>query len=220
MSKRLGSRYTSGSHARLAQGQEPDAPAVKREAEEEEPGKGAAVVDDTSPNIPFANTDEFYHKLGLFYFAWTQTDLAIDCAVWKAGTETPEQVHERVAGMQFGSKCEYFRSLLSDGKFENTEKVKDLLTRITDHSMRNIFAHSFLASDEGSVTFIHRRVQGGQYRVNWHTFTRDDFLDHVSEFVQLYFDFQRAVGLSDWEVAGFAAAARPLTPTPPSASSE
>jgi hypothetical protein len=173
------------------------------------------VVDDTSPKIPFANTNEFYHKLGLFYFAWSRTDLVIDCAVWKAlEPATPEQAHQRIGVMKFGRKCEYFRSLLPTSKFENIETVKDLLTRITEHSMRNVFAHSFLASDQGSVTFIHRwRERGGQYRVNWHPFTRDQFLNHVDEFIQLSFDFQKAVGLSDWEVAGFAAAARPLTST-------
>jgi hypothetical protein len=186
----------------------PDAPAVKREAEED---WRAAV-------IPFATSDEFYHRLGLFYAAWSRTDLVIDCAIWKALAVTPAQAHKRVAAMNFGRKCDAFRNLLpASTKFENIDEVKGLLTRITDHSMRNVFAHSFLASDEGSsVTFIHR--ERGQYRVKEHTFTRDQFLNHVDEFVQLSFDFQKAVGLSDWEVAGFGAAALSLASTPPSAS--
>jgi hypothetical protein len=172
------------------------------------------VADDTNPKKPFANTDEFYHKLGLFYFAWSRTDPVIDCAVWKASEPAPaEQVHEQIAPMNFARKCKHFRSLLPTSKFKDIEKVEKLLTRITDHSMRNVFAHSFLASDIDSVTFINRWRQGGQYRVNWHPFTRDQFLNHVDDFIQLSLDFQRAVGLSDWEVAGFAAAARPLTPT-------
>jgi hypothetical protein len=61
------------------------------------------VVDDT---LPFANTDKFYHQIGLFYFVWTRTDLVIDWALWKAlKTATPEQAHERVAGLPFGRKC-------------------------------------------------------------------------------------------------------------------
>jgi hypothetical protein len=177
------------------------------------------VVDDTHAKIPFANTDEFHHQIGLFYFAWTRTDLIIDCAFWKAlKTATPEQVHERVAGLTFGKKCADFRACLLDSKFENIEKVKDLLRRIIDHSMRNVFAHSFVVSHEGSVTFIHRRKErDGPYRVDWHTFTRAQFLKHVDEFIQLSFAFQTAVGVSDWEVAGFAVAARPSKPTPPSA---
>jgi hypothetical protein len=69
--------------------------------------------------------------------------------MWKAsGTETAEEAHERSARMKFSDKCKRFRILLDGGKIPNGEKVKDLLTRIEDHSMRNVFAHSFLASDE------------------------------------------------------------------------
>jgi hypothetical protein len=173
VSKRLGSRYRSGA-GRAARG-----------------GgglgtiEGAAVADDTNPKKPFANTDEFYHKLGLFYFAWSRTDLVIDCAVWKASEPAPE-VHEQIAPMNFARKCKHFRSLLPTSKFKDIEKVEKLLTRIPDHSMRNVFAHSFLASDIDSVTFIDRWQQGGgPYRVDWHPFTRDQFLNHVEDFIQL-----------------------------------
>jgi hypothetical protein len=165
--------------------------------------------------VPFANTPEFYTALGCFYAAWSRTDLAIDCAVWKAlKAVTPEQVHERVAAMKFGRKCEYFRSLLPASKFENIEKVKCLLNRITDHSMRNVFAHSFLASDEKSVMFIHRTSHRGQYQANGYEISRERFFKHVGEFVQLSFDFERALGLSDKEVRDFAAAALPVVPIP------
>jgi hypothetical protein len=83
--------------------------------------------------------------------------------MWKAsGTETAEEAHERSARMKLSDKCKRFRILLDGGKIPNGEKVKDLLTRIEDHSMRNVFAHSFLASDEHSVTFIHRKVSVGE----------------------------------------------------------
>jgi hypothetical protein len=94
----------------------------------------------------------FYTALGWFYAIWSRTELAIDCAMWKAsGTETAEEAHERSARMKFSDKCKRFRILLDGGKIPNGEKVKDLLSRIEDHSMRNVFAHSFLASDEHSV---------------------------------------------------------------------
>jgi hypothetical protein len=162
---------------------------------------------------PFANTPEFYAALGWFYAVWSRTELTIDCAVWKAlGTETPEHAHERSAGTKFGDKCKHFRSLLDGGKLPNGDKVKDMLTRIENHSMRNVFAHSFLASDEHSVTFIHRKVERRKYKATGYTISRDDFLDHVQNFVQLCFDFEQAVGLSHREVANFAAMAMPLAP--------
>jgi hypothetical protein len=116
-------------------------------------------------------------------------DLAIDCAAWKALGERarPEAVHKRVAAMTFARKCDYFRSQLSDDKFENIARITGLLTQITDHVLlRNAFAHSFLASDERSVQFIHRRRRGD---LIGYVFTREEFLSFVAEFVQLSFDF-------------------------------
>jgi hypothetical protein len=160
---------------------------------------------------PFANTPAFYTALGLFYAAWSRTELAIDCAMWKAaGTETAERAHERSARTKFSDKCKHFRTLLDCGKIPNDEKVKDLLTRIEQESMRNVFAHSFLATDEHSVTFIHRKVERGKYQPTWYKIACDDFIDHVQSFVQLSFDFEQAVGLSHKEVADFAAMAMPL----------
>jgi hypothetical protein len=170
------------------------------------PIREAVVVDDTHAKIPFANSTEFYAALGRFHAAWSRADLVIDCAIWKAGTETQEDVHKRVAGMQFGPKCDYFLSLLPTSKFENIQKVEELLRLITD-AKRNEFSHSFLASDEGSVSFIYRKTRKDKYEVKQATVTPEEFFDHVEEFIHLSFDFQSAVGLSDWEVAGFAAAA-------------
>jgi hypothetical protein len=135
---------------------------------------------------PFANTPAFYSALGWFYAVWSQTELAIDCAIWKAsGTETAERAHERAARTKFSDKCKHLRTLLDGGRIPHGEKVKDLLTQIETHSMRNVFAHSFLATDEHSVTFIHRKVKHGKYQATTYQISRDGFLDHVQNFVQL-----------------------------------
>jgi hypothetical protein len=155
--------------------------------------------------LPFANTPAFYTALGQFYAAWSRTELAIDCATWKAlGTESAEQAHARSAGMRFSDKCKRLRTLLNEGKIPNSENAKDLLAQIENYG-RNIFAHSFLASDEHSVTFIHRKVERGKYLLTGYTIPRDGFIDHVQDFVQLSFDFENAVGLTDKEVADFGA---------------
>jgi hypothetical protein len=135
---------------------------------------------------PFANTPAFYTALGWFYAVWSRTELAIDCAIWKAsGTETAERAHERAAHTKFSDKCKHLRALLDGGKIPNCEKAQDLLTWIEHQSMRNVFAHSFLATDEHSVTFIHRKVEGGKYQPTTYTIACDDFIDHVQNFVQL-----------------------------------
>jgi hypothetical protein len=175
------------------------------------------VVDDTHAKIPFANTDEFYHQTGLFYFVWTRTDLVIDWAFWKAlKTATPEQAHERVAGLSFGRKCAEFRTLLLDSKeFENIEKVRSASAHHQRLDAKRLCA--FVSCLGRRVRDIHSPKERGSSVSDWHTFTRAEFLNHVHEFIQLSVDFQTAVGVSDWDLAGFAAAARPSKPTPPSA---
>jgi hypothetical protein len=168
------------------------------------------VADDSGRKKAFANTTRFYTALGLFYAAWSRAELAIDCAMWKAlGTETPEQAHERSARTKFSDKCKRFRTLLDGSKASHSEKVKDLLRQIENYG-RNVLAHSFLASDERSVTFIHRKVERGRYQAMGYTIPCDDFIEHVQGFVQLSFDFEQAAGLTSKEVADFAAMAIPL----------
>jgi hypothetical protein len=156
---------------------------------------------------PFANTPEFYDAFGRFYAAWSRAELAIDCAIWKVlGTESAEQAHERSARMRFSDKCKQLQTLLNEGKIPNSEKAKELLTEIENQG-RNIFAHSFLASDEHSVTFIHRKIEQGKYQAPAYTIPRACFLDHVRQFLQLCLDLEQAVGLTDKEVRDFAAMA-------------
>ena len=99
--------------------------------------------------MPFAKTPEFYTALGFFYAIWSQIELTIDYATWKAfgGTETPEQAHARSAGAKFSDKCKEFRTLLEARNVCGDERMKELLAQI-ENSMRNVFAHSFMATDE------------------------------------------------------------------------
>src|SRR5262245_41976369 len=136
--------------------------------------------------LPFANTNEFYAALGMFYAAWSRTDLVIDCAIWKAGTETPTEVHKRVAALKFKDKCKHFRGLLRVSTFENIDEIETLLTLIADHAKRNEFAHSFLASDGDSVAFIYRRSsKKAGYEVTQAKATREQFLQHVDTFLNM-----------------------------------
>jgi hypothetical protein len=157
---------------------------------------------------PFANTPEFFTALGLFYAAWSRAELAIDCAIWKAlETETAEQAHERSAGMKFSAKCKQLRTLLDAGP--TGHKARELLGQIENYG-RNVFAHSFLASDARPVTFIHRKMEAKKYQATGYTITREDFIVHVQDFVQLSFNFEQAIGLLPNEVADFAVMAIPL----------
>jgi hypothetical protein len=158
----------------------------------------------------FASTDEFYRALGGFFAAWSRVELAIDCAIWKAlGTETPEEAHKRSAGTKFSHKCKQLQTLIDDGKVPR--EAKGLLDQIQNDSLRNVFAHSILASDEHMVLFIHRNIErpSKEYRPIAYKLTRAEFLTHVAEFAQLSLRFEQATGLTDKEVRVFASMALP-----------
>jgi hypothetical protein len=59
--------------------------------------------------------------------------------------------------------------------------------------------------------FVHRKVERGTYQPMAYRFSSDEFIEHVQSFVQLSVDFQQAIGLSDEQVAEFAAFALPLS---------
>src|SRR5262249_5930776 len=133
---------------------------------------------------PYANTPEFNELLGRFYAAWSRVEIVLDCAIWKVLGTTPEQAHAVVAGMEFGRKAAVLRSLLPGSQFKNVEQLKGILTRITKTSLRNIFSHSFMATDKDYVMFIHRSSQG-QYEVKLYKFTPEQFKTHVGDFLAL-----------------------------------
>jgi hypothetical protein len=166
--------------------------------------------------LPFAKTPEFYTALGYFYAIWSQIELTIGYATWKAlGSETPEEAHARIASTKFSDQCKKLRTLLESNKISNGERVKELLTQIEDSSMRNVFAHSFMATDEHWVTFVHRKIgrrqHGKKYEVTACCFSRQDFFNHVQNFQQLCLAFNQAVvGQSEKEFRTFAAMAIPL----------
>jgi hypothetical protein len=156
---------------------------------------------------PFANTIPFYTMLGLFYAAHSSAELTLDCAICRVLKLTPEQTHVLVATWEYGRKAAVLRSLLKGSAYNNKEaEIKGYLTKI-GKSLRNTFAHSFLASDEHHVTFVHRTATQGEYSCIGYNFTPDGFGRHVQDFVQLAHDFEKALGLSHSEIAEFAAAA-------------
>jgi hypothetical protein len=157
-------------------------------------------------SIPFANTDGFYRHLGLFYASWSAMDLDVDYAIGKLLKITPEQTHALVAGLEFGRKTALLRSLLTQSHYKNVEELKGYLTYFRKLSLRNVFTHSFIASDQKRVSFIHRKSQD-EYSAIGYTFTAEDFVTHVNDFVQVVRKFKSAIGFSQNEVADFAAAA-------------
>jgi len=61
--------------------------------------------------------------------------------------------HRLVAALKFSKKVKLLRSLLDKSEYGNVAQLQDFLDRIENNSLRNVFAHSFLASDVSSITF-------------------------------------------------------------------
>jgi hypothetical protein len=155
----------------------------------------------------FAHHPRFYSHLGWFYAAWTSLDLTIDYAIHKCLKISPEQTHQLVSGMEFGKKVALLRSLLNKSDYENGPQLKGFLTKFTKESLRNVFTHSFIASDHDYVSFVHRTSFQGEYSCTVYKFDPDGFVTHVKKFVQLASDFEKALGLSPEILGEFAGAA-------------
>lgn len=153
---------------------------------------------------PFANTGDFYTALGRFYAVWSAVELDIDCAIGKLKQLPPEEAHRLVAAMKFSKKLDVLRFLLDNSKYENVAQLKEFLDRIENETLRNVFAHSFMASDSSSVSFYHRRSRQGQYSCEPYRFEAENFFVHVQNFAQLAHDFERAFGFAQKEVGKFA----------------
>jgi len=144
---------------------------------------------------PFANTPVFNASFGAFYAAWTAVELNIDFAIWRILKIPAESAHALVGPVEFGRKAAILRSLLPSSDYKNVEQIKRHLTRLSSASLRNVFAHSFMASDATSVTFIHRTGQG-QYQAQGYRFEAVKFVEHVKSFTQEAEDFEHALGIT------------------------
>jgi len=102
------------------------------------------------------DTVDFNATLGFFYGAWAVSDALMDCAIGRTLRLTHAETHIVTAGMPFGRKIALLRSLVNRGNHKNKQKIIQSINTIQNESLRNIFAHSYLASDEKTVSFIER----------------------------------------------------------------
>jgi len=90
-----------------------------------------------------AQTPEFQQQLGLFYAAWSSTELMMDYAIGKLLHLRPHQTHLLTSGMDFGRKLR----LLLHGYKRGRHKRKNVIIGCLNYfwsEKRNIFAHSFM----------------------------------------------------------------------------
>jgi hypothetical protein len=129
------------------------------------------------------------------------------------------------AGMEFGRKAVLLRNLVYRTDHPNKATILHALGRLQNNSKRNVFAHSFLTADSNEIMFIDRS-RGGDYSVTTHTFTIQQWTDHVIGMAKDAGELEDGLQLGEGELHEFALAAintdskSARSPTPPNSSTE
>ncbi|MDP6843857.1 MAG: hypothetical protein QGH73_19470 [Rhodospirillales bacterium] len=157
--------------------------------------------------VHYSYSVEFNMQLGFFYNAWAVTDASLDFTLGKFLRLSHKEAHILTAGMFYGSKTTLLRNLLHQ-QAEDKQKTELLRTLkiIQNDSLRNEFAHAYIASDEKTVSFI-SRSRGGDYKCKEREFTRDEFIKHIDLFIAASKDFYNALEADELEFAQFQHAA-------------
>ena len=149
---------------------------------------------------------KFTTIFGLFHVGWSVAESAIDYAIGQFLQLASEQTHLLTAGIDHGRKIMLLRDLIARSDHANRTELLRTLKIIQNESLRNVLAHSYIASDDKTITFIERR-RGGPYSVKLYEFTLKEFRDHVRKFTQAAQDFEKALGFTREDLSGFLNAA-------------
>jgi hypothetical protein len=154
----------------------------------------------------FGASADFALKLGLFYINWAKTELIIDFAISKFLRISAEQAHFITASIDFGRRAQWLRELVRASDFLNKAALLGALNAIQNDSKRNIFAHSYLSSDDKRVSFI-ERMPFGEFSLRLHQFDAAEFTRHVDNIADHGMALQKALQATDEELDEFAEAA-------------
>ena len=160
-----------------------------------------------NPNLLF--TTEFAELMGKFQGAWASLELVTDVAICRFLKVTAKETHLITAGMTFGRKAQLLAGLVARSEHPKKSEILDAFNKIRGTSKRDTFAHSYIKSDADTVTFLDR-AGGGEFHAKEHTFTLEQFRQHVTDFTQAGGRLYLALGLTDRECNEFANAALSL----------
>jgi hypothetical protein len=159
-----------------------------------------------TPDEPkFGLSTEFQQLLATFYGMWAATDVLVDYTIGMLLELPDEDTHILLAGMEFGRKSRILADLLKRKGPKNKEQLLHSLSTMRN-SKRDLFVHSWIKSDEHSVTFL-SRSKGGDYRATEEKFVNIRFRMHVKGFLEAAQKFQDALEISDERMFAFADAA-------------
>jgi hypothetical protein len=137
----------------------------------------------------------------------------MDWAIGKFLELPHEQTHLITAGLEFGRKAILLRALVARSDWKNKGEIIKHIKTIQEDSKRNIFAHSFMRSDDKRVLFV-ERTNHGAFKVRTHEFEPKSFTAHVRQFIDLAKSLEQELGLTREEIQAFADAADNLAKKP------
>jgi hypothetical protein len=155
-------------------------------------------------------SDDYLVLVGLFQGAWASLELTTDYAIWKFLKVTREQAHLITSGIMFGRKARLLADLIGRSDHPNKAKILGAFNEVRGTmNKRDIFAHSYVWSDQNVVKFIDRQA-GGEYKAKEHRFTLKQFRDYVLEFSLSAERFYLSLGATREEINVFGNAALSL----------
>ena len=171
------------------------------------------------PKLPVAGSKEFSAWLGVFYVTWSIAENEMAQAI-EAQLRLPHfETHLLTARMEFSRKAALLRALISRSDHPNKAAIKGALNKIQNKSKRNVFAHSFLATNETEVIFVERTWEG-EFKARMHKFTMPEFITHVQNFIAAATALSTALAVTPADYRAFCDAAMSLasnsgkSPTP------
>jgi hypothetical protein len=158
--------------------------------------------------IPMAKHTSYLQLLGIFHSNWSAIDVYTDFAIYQFLHVTPQQAHLITSGMVFGRKARLLDDLIRHSDDARKQKLMEAFNKIRA-AKRDIISHSYVASDAVSVKFMERNTSG-KFKANIHTYTFDEFRQHVLDIHYAADEFYAALEASKENIDAFANAALSL----------
>ena len=102
----------------------------------------------------------------------------MDLAISKFLNLSHEDAQMLTAGMMFGQKIRILYNAVKRTSYKNKSEILSALNTLRNKVKRNVVAHSYMVTDENTVTFI-ERSGAHSYESFRHEFTLATFKDHV-----------------------------------------
>ena len=148
----------------------------------------------------------FIMNLGLFHGAWSVIDLSVDCAIGKFLNVSPEQMHLITTGMMSGPKLRLLHGLVGRSDHAQKAQIIGAINKLQNEAKRAALTHSYVYSNETTITFLERIP--GEFRAREHTFTLTEFQEHNKALAKAMQDLWAALGYSDDDLQAVIDAAR------------